>query len=257
MNDSGIIDDSNFILSFIFSLIGLIIIAILHARLILAIDFDSWDIKKCNPRYIFYSGYIKKNPNSTASESTSDNFQECIIRFNNSKDNRFSKFLEKNSSEHLQKVNNIVNTNNKITAKQALELRDKVQRKNNKFKLQLEKIENMGSTGQLQKEINKLNDIISDVEEYAHSYLTYAMTQFVFKYKLAEKDGTVGKPLNKDENCSTYNGSGNEEKCNSNIYCKYNTTDLSCNNITKGEFYEQEAINLNSAIKKHFGNNKL
>jgi len=252
-------NDSSFILSFFFSLIGLIIIIILYTRIFISIDIDNWEIQKCNPKYILYSGYIKENPNSNKYQSTADNFQDCIIRFNNKKDNRFSKFLEKNSSEHLLKVNNIVNTTNKITAKQALELRKKVQRENNKFILQLEKIENMGSTGQLQKEINKLKDIIFDIEEYALSYLTYAMSRFVFKYKLAEKDGTVNEVLNTDVSCNIYHGSGseNEQNCNSNLYCKYNSTDLSCNNITKGEFYEQEAINLNNAIKQHFGNNKL
>tara|TARA_Y100000389_G_C17302922_1_gene433898 strand:- start:13 stop:765 length:753 start_codon:yes stop_codon:yes gene_type:complete len=250
MNNEGI-------LSFFFTLIGIIIIIILYTRLFIGIDIDNWNIQKCNPKYILYSGYIKENPNSNKYQTTTDNFQECIIRFNNKKDNRFSKILEKNSLEHLLKVNNIVNTRNKITAKQALELRKKVERENNKFKLQLEKIETMRETGQLQKEIDKLNDIIFDIQEYALSYLTYAMSRFVFKYKLAEEDDTLGNYLNNDASCNIYHGSGNEETCNSNIYCKYDTTDLSCNNITKGEFYEQEAINLNNTIKKHFGNNKL
>ena len=248
-----------FFQSLVFILFGLIIITILYGRFIVSIDYENWEIEKCKPKYILYSGYLKENPNSTAYDSTTDNFNDCIIRFNNKADNRFSKFLEKNYSEHLLKINNIVDTNNKINAKKALELRKRLDRKKNEFELEIKKIENAKSTFQLQKEINKLNDLIFDIEEYAHTYLTYAMSHFLFQYKIAENKGELEYNLYNDDNddaAEIYCKNKDQETCDSDKYCKYLDGD-SCKPIKKGEFYEQEAINLNNTIKKYFGNNKL
>lgn len=39
---------------------------------------NNWDIYKCDPRVIPYSGYVKKYDDRTEFESTGDNFNECI-----------------------------------------------------------------------------------------------------------------------------------------------------------------------------------
>ena len=40
---------------------------------------NNWDIYKCDPRIIPYSGYIKKSDDKTEFESTGENFNECLI----------------------------------------------------------------------------------------------------------------------------------------------------------------------------------
>lgn len=40
---------------------------------------NNWDMYKCDPRIIPYSGYIKKYDDRTEFESTGDNFNECLI----------------------------------------------------------------------------------------------------------------------------------------------------------------------------------
>ena len=230
----------------------LAIIVSLYTRLFLGIDFEKWDIQKCNPKYIFYSGYIKQNPNSSSIQSTSDNFKECIIKYNNQKNVNFSDFLQQNASEHLQKSREMANTHDRLTSQKVLELQKKVNTKNQEFQLQLENIKQARGTSELQDKINKLNDIIQDVKDYAHSYLTYAMMHFVFKLKIAEEDGTINNQLNTDTPCSGYD----EQTCNSNVYCDYDDSSV-CQRITIGNFYSKQATKMNEFIKQHFENNKL
>ena len=235
---------------FIFS-----IIIILYTRLFFATEFENWEIQKCNPKYIFYSGYIKQNPNSNSFYSTIDNFHECIVKFNSKKDNHFSKVLEESKLEHLQQTENAINTHNKLSREKVLELQKKVNAKNEEFKIQIDNVKESRGMSALQNEIDKLNAIISDIKEYAHTYLTYAMMNFVFKYKISEEDGTSGNELNESEACE--NNFTNESDCNSNVYCNYDNSNNKCSNITKGEFYSQEALKINKIIRNYFGNNKL
>lgn len=246
--------ESDFVQILLLSLFIFGIITILYTRIFLQLDFEDWEIKKCNPRYIFYSGYIKQNPNTNSFTSTVDNFNECIVKFNNQKDNEFSKVLKQNQIEHLQETNNIVNTHNKISREKLLQLQNKVNEKNNKFKLQIENVKKSRDANELQNEIDKLNAVMSDVKEYAHSYLTYAMMHFVFEYKISEKELTTDDNLNSTEQCIN---NTDETKCNSNVYCNYDSIGNICTNITKGQFYNQEALKINETIKKYFGNNKL
>ena len=227
------------------------VIIILYTRLFLGIEFENWEIQKCNPKYIFYSGYIKQNPDSSSFHSTVDNFNECIVKFNNQKNNKFSQVLQQNKAEHMYRTNETVNTYNKLSREKILQLQKKVNSKNNEFKLQIENVKESRETSDLQNELNKLNVIMSDIQEYAHSYLTYAMMNFVFKYNISTKDGTSNKDLNNAEQCNK----NDETSCNSNIYCTFDNNN--CRKIKKGEFYKQEALKINETIKKYFGNNKL
>lgn len=230
------------------------VIVVLYTRIFLGIDFENWDIQKCNPKYIFYSGYIKKNPNSSALRSTSDNFKECIARFNNQKNSTFSKVLEKSRLEQYQMNEELVNNHKTLSKERILNLQKKVNNKNKQFQLQIENIKKSSSVGQVQNEINKLSSIIEDIKEYAHSYLTYAMMHFVFKYKISEENGTLNESLDRTADC---NDTTDKTKCNSNLYCVYNDFDRKCIHKKNGEFYREQVTDLNGTIKKYFGNNKL
>ena len=102
--------------------------------------------------------------------------------------------------------------------------------------------------------MNKLNNIIEDIKDYAHSYLTYAMMHFVFKFKISETDGTIDNRLS-DISCGDY--TGDKTNCDSNLYCNYDVSTSECKNTTKREFYKKQVIGLNNTIKQYFGNNKL
>ena len=235
----------------------LAVIVVLYTRLFLGVDFEHWDIQKCNPKYIFYSGYIKKNPNSSALKSTSDNFKECIARFNNQKDSEFSKVLERSRLEQYQTSEELVNNHKMLSKERILNLQRKVNNKNKQFQLQIENIKQSSTVGQVQHEIDKLNRIVEDVKEYAHSYLTYAMMHFVFKHKISEENGTLTEDLDPTVDCNSMSGISGKTNCKSNLYCNYNQFTEECNNKQKGEFYKEQVNSLNETIKKYFGNNKL
>ena len=251
-----VVSNETFVQTLLLGLFLVALIVVLYTRMFFSIEFENWEIQKCNPKYIFYSGYIKQNENSGSFASTVDNFNECIVRFNNQKNNQFSKILEKNTSDHLLKSKEMVESHNQLSKQRVLDLQKKVNSKNKEFRLQLENIKASKQTSQLENEINKLNDIMNDIKDYAHSYLTYAMMHFVFKHKISEKDNSSDEALTTDITCATYY-QNDEDGCNSNLYCVYDSNDNNCRNIKKGEFYEQEANNLNETIKQHFGNNKL
>jgi len=54
-----------------------LIILFLYIKNNISIDQKNWNIQKCNPKYLFFSGYIKKNGTRSAYDSTVDNFYDC------------------------------------------------------------------------------------------------------------------------------------------------------------------------------------
>ena len=63
----------NIFIVFLFILIILFLYVINHV----SVDEKNWDIQKCNPKYVFFSGYIRRNPNQDSYDSTINNFYEC------------------------------------------------------------------------------------------------------------------------------------------------------------------------------------
>ena len=83
-------------------------IFILETRILFNIDVHEWNIEKCNPKYLFFSGFIRRNENSTSFESTQDNLVECIAQYSRKSGNNFEKRM---NDENDKKVNNIITTN--------------------------------------------------------------------------------------------------------------------------------------------------
>jgi len=231
-----------------FSSILIIIIMILYARLFASVDFKNWEIQKCNPKYIFYSGYIKNNSNTDALTSTVDNFNECIVKFNSQSDNTFSKLLEKQMTEDLENNEKKIQDYNTLSREKLLKYQQQMDSKNKEFQIKIDHIQNLGETTGLQEELRKLNDVIHDIKEYAHSYLTYAMTHFVFKLKIAEENELRD---NSQYSCSSIT---DISLCNTDNDCLVDNTNQCVNKI---DFYKEQAININDLIKKYFSNNKL
>jgi len=234
----------------------------LYTRLLFHIDFENWETQKCNPKYIFYSGYIKRNSGKNSLTTTIDNFNDCIIKYNELKDNNFSKTLDMNLAEKTRLAEQIVNNHNKISAQKAFQIQKELESKKNDYNDRLDSISATNPRKHLMDEINHLKTLFQELKEYSHSYLTYAMMNFVMKLKLAEKQS----PSSLDEeidtsgvenvtHCSDLNNKKTE--CDETEHCSYNTTDNVCTTKTRKEFYTEQANRINSMIKTYFGNNKL
>ena len=73
----------DYIIPFIIILIFIIIILNLYLKNNVNEAKLNWNVNKCIPKYMFISGFVKKNPNSGILGSTYDNFRSCIKTFIN------------------------------------------------------------------------------------------------------------------------------------------------------------------------------
>lgn len=62
--------------------IVLIVILFLYIQNNVNVDMKNWNVVKCTPKYIFFSGYLHNdNPSLSASETTIKNFFECTNKY--------------------------------------------------------------------------------------------------------------------------------------------------------------------------------
>ena len=79
---------------------SLLIIGLLYVYKNMKMDEKAWDIQKCNPKYLFYSGYIRRNKGQDARNSTLDNFFECTNKkYENINKNLVENLLSKNDDK--------------------------------------------------------------------------------------------------------------------------------------------------------------
>ncbi len=155
----------------------------------ITIDQKNWGLQKCNPKYLFYSGYIQKNGDSSAYDSTVDNFYECTNRvvteysdtmvskgFQNTLDNLNKKLItfddqtiaEKEASEKVfqTNVNSISSQFDKMEQDISLNTNDTLL------------YSNLKSIGIY---MDQLNAIMNYVGQYTKQYLTYRMMDYANK----------------------------------------------------------------------------
>ena len=70
-------DIDSYTLNIIIVIIISLFIFYLYVKLFVSIDMKNWEIMKCNPKYLFISGYLKPEPGLTAKETNMNNFVEC------------------------------------------------------------------------------------------------------------------------------------------------------------------------------------
>mgnify|MGYP002628319501 CR=1 FL=1 len=231
----------------------IILFMILYSRLFIRVDFENWEVQKCNPKYIFYSGYIKNNTNADSMTSTIDNFNDCIIKYNQrNSGNSFQKLLEKKAQEDAENNKKIVNDYNLKSSKKIMKYKRELDEKKKYVNSKINDLESLNTTREVKDEMKKLNEIIEDIREYAHSYLTYAMMHFVFKLKISEKNNVLDHAVDDGTNCTNLD----KPSCNNNKSCNYNDSG-ECVNIKKGDYYKDQALKMNDLIKKYFNDNKL
>lgn len=69
-------DYFHYILFFLF----IFIIIYLAVKVEIGINHKNWHEMKCDPKYVFFSGYLRNNGNNSAYEETIKNYEECSSR---------------------------------------------------------------------------------------------------------------------------------------------------------------------------------
>lgn len=179
-------DEYNFNIYFV--LLSLIILFIYYIKINVTIDIKNWDLKKCNPKYLFFSGYIKNDTKYSNGEATIKNFAECTNKLvqgatqyelgkkigngmNNFKDymTESNQYLMKNNKTYLDKLKE---RQNDITS-QFDELNKDVS-----FNLDEE---NTGIYSLLKNTgiyMDQLNELMEYIRKNSHQYLTYKMVEY-------------------------------------------------------------------------------
>lgn len=207
----------------------LLIILILYINLTLNIDFSSWELTKCSPRYLFVSGYIKQNPGYNSSDSTVMNFWDCLMTTNVGelspinflKDIIGIQTKKSDSDNIIDRIKNNINNKKEI---------DKINMKNvNSYKnIDLKKVQNITTKYYL---------LSIYLKEYLNNILTYILSKFIIKFEKTKKESELY--------IKEYGISGEE------LDEYKNQTDISLNN------YKDNAYSLNKLIKSNLGRNKL
>jgi len=70
-----------FVIPFMFSITLIFIVISLYIQATLLESKINWTTNKCVPKYMFVSGFIKKNPGVNPLASTYDNFKQCVNKF--------------------------------------------------------------------------------------------------------------------------------------------------------------------------------
>lgn len=170
---------------------------IMYIKIDITIDEKNWNINKCNPKYLFFSGYIKANPGSTSSESTVNNFYDCAKLYSSGI----------NDSLNLPLDNMYKNMKNKLITfdKRQLDEETKHRKDRNKYRKsllnQMSELENDISlnittnsafTYKYLKNvgyyIDHLNGIINYITQYSKNYLTYLMLYYANRYRKETKE---------------------------------------------------------------------
>jgi hypothetical protein len=234
-----------------FSLLAIVVI--LQSRMFIHIDFKDWNIQKCNPKYIFYSGYIKSNPNSTAYDSTLDNFNDCVVKYGKQMDNSVERRLSQQQEMTHRNIDGLVSNAAEMKKMSLLEERQNEKRQILKTNKSLNFVykKQKSEVASLQAQTEILVNIVKDIKEYLHSYLTYAIMNFAFKHRIQQ---TYDSSYNRVEaNCS--NNGGTSSDCNKLNFCIYDDDDDTCK--LKSTYFAEQARKWNDKAKQKFGGNKL
>lgn len=229
----------------------LAIVVILQSRMFIHIDFKDWNIQKCNPKYIFYSGYIKSNPNSTAYDSTLDNFNDCIVKYGKQMDDSVERRLSQQQEMTRRNIDGVGSNAVEMKKMSLLEERQNEKRHILKTNKSLNSVykKQKSEVASLHAQTEILVNIVKDIKEYLHSYLTYAIMNFAFKHRIQQTYDSSNNRVESD--CSI--NSGTPSGCNNLKYCIYD--DNICK--LKSTYFKEQALKWNEKAKDKFGGNKL
>lgn len=175
---------------------GMILILFLYLYNKVKVSLQDWSIQKCNPKYLFISGYIHNdNPHLTASEATLLNFTDCTRKIIVGKDSATGGGLQHVSDIMDDNLWNLNEQTRKTYGKDLNSMREstqdissELQRMETELEVNLDlsdtsiynEIKNMGFY------IDQLNVFMNYISQYTKQYLLHNMMMYV---NACKKDG--------------------------------------------------------------------
>ena len=199
-------DIDSYTLNIIIVIIISLFIFYLYVKLFVSIDMKNWEIMKCNPKYLFISGYLKPEPGLTAKETNMNNFVECT--------QKTTKGINENILNDTLGVNikkSYNNAMNSLNTKQGELNMDKYK---NEFKeiVDISGISFLNDTPESEKieqtygylktsgiYVDYYNRIVEYVTEYINNYLSYLIVLYANRYKEEIDKGSSGSDVNKEK----------------------------------------------------------
>lgn len=180
------ITPSSYFLNILLIIILYAICFIFYTRIGLNSDLKNWYLNKCQPKYLFFSGYIKPEDNYSGYETTVNNFTECstlmsgdllnTMNINNKEmNNTYKKNLNKIKDQIIN--NDISNTNNynKIMSdiSNNIDISFNIDGKTTSI------YSNIYNSGIY---IDQIDSILNYMKQYLRNYLTYLHMLQISKY---------------------------------------------------------------------------
>jgi hypothetical protein len=184
---------------------GTILIFFLYVYNNIKVSAQSWDIQKCNPKYLFFSGYIhNNNPNLTGGEATLLNFTDCTRKIIVGKDSatgggmkHFSDLMDENLWNLNEQTRSTYGKDLKSMQISTEDISSQLQRMETELEVNLDlsdaviynEIKNMGFY------IDQLNIFMNYISQYTKQYLLHNMIMYVNDCK-TESGGKCDNPDN-------------------------------------------------------------
>ena len=182
-----------------------ILIFFLYVYNNIKVSVQSWDIQKCNPKYLFFSGYLhNNNPNLTGGEATLLNFTDCTRKIIVGKDSatgggmqHFSDLMDENLWNLNEQTRSTYGKDLKSMKTSTEDISSQLQRMETELELNLDlsdaviynEIKNMGFY------IDQLNVFMNYISQYTKQYLLHNMVMYINDCKI-ELDGKCDDPDN-------------------------------------------------------------
>lgn len=227
-------------------IISIIIITILYSILYIKIDLNTWEKKKCLPKYLFISGFIKKNENKNSIQSTIQNFNDCIRTFileENKLDTTLNKSIENKNKEIITRVNDKITPSFDKYKMSMDEINDEIA-------TNLEQITNsanndiMSNINYTKQNIIGLKNEIMNIKNYGHKFLSYLALKYVILHR-KQSDIELEASYNYRKKCKE---GGNNFK----YFDKYCVNDNG-DKIPKTTYYRKQMRKVSKILNQLYG----
>ncbi len=145
----------------------------------ISISKKDWENKKCDPKYLYISGFIKNEPDMNGLESTVHNFNNCISRgykeaiheYNIDLKNKYNEY--KGELTYEGNMNNYYKNNIKIKQNDNEDIiKDLSLNISRESTITYNTLDNLGIY------VDQLDQIMNYVYQYSKNYLTYLYTYY-------------------------------------------------------------------------------
>lgn len=189
-------DIDSYTLNIIILFISSIYVIYLYVKSHITIDMKYWNIMKCDPKYLFFSGYIKKEPGLTSLETTMSNFGTCTTKFAKEVNHQtLNETLKIDSEKMYKEASKMINNRNEGKkdnfSKDMQDFADISNNLNNQLSENQKTIEkSLKSSGIY---IDYYNKIVDYFREYIKNYMTYVLISYTRLYHKARQEGNHEK----------------------------------------------------------------